>query len=239
MPPDVEAYLTEAETLLASAVGLSDVEVGCSVQEHEDWAETWKRGLHPRRVSARLLVTPSWMDPGAAPDDLVIVVDPGMAFGNAEHGTTRGCLRLLDGLVRPGDRILDIGAGSGILSIAAAKLGAGEVLAVEGDALATETLAENIERNGVGHVVTQREAWADNASLVEMGPADGVVANIEVGLLTPLLPGLLGAVGAGGWLVLSGILDVQWRELSAAVADAGLLPQGVDADGEWRSGIFR
>ena len=167
------------------------------------------------------------------------VVDPGMAFGNAEHGTTRGCLRLLDGTVQEGDRVLDIGAGSGILSIAAAMLGAGGALAVEGDTLATETLQDNIERNGVGEVVSTLVEWADNESLRNLGPVDGIVANIEAGILTPLLPGLHSALRPGGWLILSGILDSQWSELEDAAAGAGLRPVELDADGEWRSGLFR
>ena len=122
-PQEADVFAEEARLFLVKCTGLEDVEIRVRIQEHEDWAETWKRGLRPRRLTERIVVTPSWMDPPARPDDLVIVVDPGMAFGNAEHGTTRGCLRLLDGTVQEGDRVLDIGAGSGILSIAAAMLG--------------------------------------------------------------------------------------------------------------------
>lgn len=237
-PADVEAFADEARRFLIEATGLEDVEVRSRVQEHEDWAEAWKRGLRPRRITERIVVTPSWMDPDAGPDDLVIVVDPGMAFGNAEHGTTRGCLRLLDGVVRAGDRVLDIGAGSGILSIAAAMLGAGEVLAVEGDPMATETLQGNIRQNEAQDVVETLVAWVDNEALCALGPAHGIVANIEAGVLTPMLSGLRGALQPGGWLILSGILDDQWSELSAAAEAAGLSSDEVDADGEWRSGLF-
>jgi len=238
-PPEADAFSEEARRFLIECTGLEDIEVRVRLQEHEDWAETWKRGLRPRRITERIVVTPSWMDPRARPDDLVIVVDPGMAFGNAEHGTTRGCLRLLDGAVQDGDRVLDIGAGSGILSIAAAMLGAGDTLAVEGDSLATETLQGNIERNGVGEVVSTLVEWADNESLRNLGPVHGIVANIEAGILTPLLPGLHAALRPGGWLILSGILDSQWSDLEDAAASAGLRSGQVDADGEWRSGLFR
>jgi ribosomal protein L11 methyltransferase len=237
-PPDVDSFIEEARVILARTIGLEDVEVHGRVQEHEDWAQTWKRGLEPRRITDRIVVTPSWMDPHAGPGDLVIVVDPGMAFGNAEHGTTRGCLRLLDGVVQGGDRVLDIGAGSGILSIAAAMLGAGEVLAVEGDPMATETLRENISDNGCAGVVDTLVEWVDNPSLRALGPADGIVANIEAGILSPLLPGLRDALRQGGWLILSGILDDQWSELTEAAEAAGMRAGVVDADGEWRSGLF-
>jgi len=238
-PPEPDLFTEEARRFLVDSTGIEDVEVRVRLQEHEDWAETWKRGLKPRRITERIVVTPSWMDPRARPEDLVIVVDPGMAFGNAEHGTTRGCLRLLDGMVQDGDRVLDIGAWSGILSIAAAMLGAGDTLAVEGDGLATETLRENIERNGVGEVVSILVEWADNESLEALGPADGIVANIEAGILTSLLPGLHAALRSGGWLILSGILDSQWSDLEIAARSAGLQSIGLDVDGEWRSGLFR
>lgn len=238
-PPQADVFSEEAKRFLMEATGLDDVEVRVRVQEHEDWAEAWKRGLRTRRITDRIVVTPSWIDPEAGPGDLVIVVDPGMAFGTAEHGTTRGCLRLMDGVVEAGDRVLDIGAGSGILSIAAALLGASETLAVEGDELATETLEENIAQNGMSHRVDTLVAWMDSESIQALGPAHGIVANIEAGILTPLLPGLLGALRPGGWLILSGILDSQWQDLEVAATAEGLIACGVDADGEWRSGLFR
>jgi ribosomal protein L11 methyltransferase len=135
--------------------------------------------------------------------------------------------------------VLDIGAGSGILSIAAAMMGASAVLAVEGDPLATETLEENIERNGVADRVGSLVSWVDNDELRSLGPADGVLANIEAGILTPLLPGLRDAIADGGWLILSGILDHQWADLEAAAGAHRLHFVEVDADGEWRSGLFR
>jgi ribosomal protein L11 methyltransferase len=241
LPVTAESSILSDEVgrFLAELTNLDDVEVRVRVQEHEDWAETWKRGLAPRRVTERIVVTPSWMNPETGPDDLVIVVDPGMAFGTAEHGTTRGCLRLLDGVVKAGDRVLDIGAGSGILSIAAALLGATEVLAVEGDPLATETLQENIEQNGTADVVSTLVAWVDGPGLESLAPADGIVANIEAGVLTPLLGGLRRALRPDGWLVLSGILDTQWPDLTAAAEEGGLSLERTDADGEWRSGLFR
>ena len=135
----------------------------------------------------RIVVHPSWIEPtDLRGEDIVIMLDPGMAFGTAEHGTTRGCLRLLDGAVRDGDRVLDVGAGSGILSIAAAHLAAASVVAIEGDSLACEALAENLDRNGVSERVEVVEAWATHASLVARRPVSGIIANIEAGLLKPL-----------------------------------------------------
>lgn len=237
-PDDPESFLEAVRAAAAAETGLQDVRLRAELQDQEDWAEAWKRGLRPRRITPRLVVTPSWMDPHAGPEDLVIVVDPGMAFGTAEHGTTRGCLRLLDGAVRTGDRVLDVGAGSGILSVAAALLGAAEVLAVEGDPLAEDALRENLAVNGVSDRVRYERTWADVSYLESRGPVDGVVANIEAGVLTPLLPGFARALKPGGWLILSGILDHQWAEVRDAAAMNGFRQEALDEDGEWRSGRF-
>ncbi|MDH7485726.1 MAG: 50S ribosomal protein L11 methyltransferase [Anaerolineae bacterium] len=118
-----------------------------------DWAEAWKAHYRPLRVGQRLLITPSWLTPEAAADEVVIALDPGMAFGSGLHPSTRFCLMLLEQHLRPGDTVLDLGTGSGILAIAAAKLGAASVLARDIDRLAVQIAQENVERNGVGAIV--------------------------------------------------------------------------------------
>lgn len=235
-PEEVAAWL-RAET------GLAEVEVELGWQDHADWEQLWKVGLEPRRVGDHFLVTPSWCDPEPREGDLVLVLDPGLAFGNAEHGTTRGCLRLLEHGVQAGDRVLDIGAGSGVLSIAAARLGAARCTAVEGDELAIATARENAERNGVGDCVDVVHAMVDAEAIAALGDAaggfDGVICNIEGFLLEPLLPGLRAAARHGGWLLISGILDHQWDAFRDQVLATGAEVLGVDGDGEWRGGLFR
>ena len=238
-PDDPEAFVRGVRNALVARTGFTDLEVRTRWQAHEDWAETWKRGLAPRRITDRLVVRPSWTDFEAGPEDLVIVLDPGMAFGTAEHGTTRGCLRLLDHAVTPGDRLLDVGAGSGILSVAAVLLGAAHVTAVESDELSAEALHENVQNNGVSDRVTPLVASADAEKLEAWGPVDGVVANLETGLLRPLTAGFRAAVRPGGWLLLSGVLDYECDGVREQTEQLGFTCREIDRDGEWRSLLFR
>jgi ribosomal protein L11 methyltransferase len=216
--------------------GGAEVEVGW--QEHGDWAELWKRGLEPRRLTSRLVVTPSWCAPTTRPGDLVVTLDPGMAFGNAEHGTTRGCLRLLERVVAPGEEVLDVGAGSAVLSIAAALFGAGRVTAIEADPLAVPAARENVDLNGVADRVHVIHAKATAEDLASMGPCDGLVANIERGILESLLPGFAKAIRPGGWLILSGLPVDEWAGMAVAADAAGFRIEATDTDGAWRSGRF-
>jgi ribosomal protein L11 methyltransferase len=125
--------------------------------EEEDWANAWKQHYSVLRVGERTVVVPSWLEHEAAPNDVVLHLDPGMAFGTGLHPTTQLCLRLLERFARPGLRVLDIGTGSGILAIAAAKLGAGPILALDNDPVAVAVAVENVERNGVAGVVRAAE----------------------------------------------------------------------------------
>lgn len=238
-PRDPGAVVDAVRRAVAASLDGVEVEVRTSWQPHRDWAEVWKRGLGPRRVTERLVVTPSWCAPETRPGDLVIVVDPGIAFGTAEHGTTRGCLRLLDGAVAPGARVMDVGAGSGILSIAAARLGAASVLALESDPWAVETARDNVRANGVQDKVEVLHAQARPDDLPALGPRDGVVSNIETAVLRDLLPGFLGALTTGGWLILSGIPDTEWSEMIGHTRRAGIRLEAQDRDGEWCAGRFR
>ena len=234
-PDDPEAFVADVRDALVAMTGLVDLELRTRWQAHEDWAEAWKRGLAPRRITDRLVVRPSWTDFRAGPQDLVIVLDPGMAFGTAEHGTTRGCLRLLDRAVSPGDRLLDVGAGSGILSVAAVRLGAAHVTAVESDELAAAALYENVHNNGVTDRVTVLIEWADVDKLEAWGPVDGLVANLDAGLRRTLIVGVRAAVRPGGWLLLSGVLDHECDELRDETEQLGFTCRTIDRDGEWCS----
>lgn len=236
-PHDLEAFLEEARVRLQDVAGTA-ADLRWAWQPQEDWETLWRRGLGPRRITPRLHVAPTWDIPEVGEGEILIVLDPGMAFGTAEHATTRGCLRLLDSRVRAGDRIADIGSGSGILGIAAARLGAREVLAVEMDPLACEVAEENIAANGVQDRVRILVGEVQEGDLLEGGPYQGVVANIQRSVLLPLLSTLRRSLATGGWLILSGIQAEERDVVLSAASLHGLILEGEDGEGEWWSGAF-
>ncbi len=201
-----------------------------------DWAEEWKRFHHPLRVG-RLLVQPSWDETAdVRPGDLVITLDPGRAFGTGQHGTTRLCLAALDRLIRPGEAVLDVGTGSGILALAAARLGAARVDALDTDPVAVAAARENAARNGLGDRINGLEGslgaawpWATPAR----GAYDCVVMNISLEAVTGLLPGAVAALRSGGVLVAGGFLAEAVAEVEAAARAAGLHDVVSELDGEW------
>lgn len=221
-------FATRAEAEAAAAAqGLAAV---IDEVAEQDWGEAWKRGLGPIRVG-RLVVRPSWT--ARVPDaDVEVVLDPGMAFGTGTHPTTALCLAALDALLAAarGAHVLDVGTGSGILAIAAAKLGAGRVVATDDDPVALDVAGENARRNGVALELT-RTAPDEVA-----GQFPIVVANILANTLVALAPALAPRVARGGTLLLSGIVAGQEDEVSGAYRRVGLAPRpALDrADGEWR-----
>jgi len=199
----------------------------------QDWGESWKRDLRPFLVG-RVFVRPSWIAEAPPPGCAEVVLDPGMAFGTGSHPTTALCLAAISRLLeaRPGQRLLDVGTGSGLLAIAAARLGAAEVAGTDNDPVALAVARENAERNGVA--LRLHLAPAPAAAL--RGPYDLVVANILANTLVELAPELARQVAEGGALLLSGLLAGQEEAVRQAYLDEGLLADraGDGAEGEWR-----
>lgn len=238
-PEDPEALLDAARRRFAEFLPASTaVELSGRWQQHEDWTREWKRGLQPRKLSERVVVKPSWTEWEAQPGEVVIDLDPQMAFGTGEHATTRGCLRLLDSALRAGDRVLDVGSGSGILAIAAARLDAGEVVAIEHDPDANLNARENLERNGVAGRVRIVEARADAGLLRELGSFDLILANILSSVIRPLLPAFRGALASRGRLIVSGILQSEHPDVLRDAAAAGLRLVLVDEEEQWWSALL-
>ena len=240
-PDDPEAFAADARERLVEWADGAQLRVSWAWQADEDWAADWKRGLAPRKLTGRLVVKPTWTEWDATPGEVVIDVDPQMAFGTGEHATTRGCLRLLDSVIRDGDRVLDVGSGSAILAIAAVRLGARGAVAVEYDPDANLNARENLERNGVDGRVEIVEAMADGALLAGLGRFDVVLANILSGIIRPLLPAFRDALGGApdGRLIVSGILQAESPDVVRDAEAAGFRVERVDEEEEWWSALLR
>ncbi|MCL4861050.1 MAG: 50S ribosomal protein L11 methyltransferase [Caldilineaceae bacterium] len=210
----------------------------------EDWAHAWKKFYKPLRIGRRVLLKPSWEAVETRPDDLVIELDPGMAFGTGLHPTTRLCIAALEESVQPGDAVLDVGAGSGVLSLVAAKLGAGFILATDIDTLAVRVARENAAINGF----TLGDRFRIEQGSVPTGMAGRfqvIVANILAEVIAGLFNGQYGdpplaePLAPGGRLILSGILDERAPLVIDAAAAHGLHLVDRKDEGDWTALVMR
>ncbi len=196
----------------------------------EDWSEVWKQFYKPFRAGKTLVVKPTWEPWEAAPGDRVIEMDPGMAFGSGTHETTGLCLALLETAVRPGDRVIDVGTGSGILAIGAALLGAGDVLAIDIDPDAVRVAKENIAKNGLTDRIraVQGNLLDDSDARCEVCVAN-IIADVIIGFAAPLKQHIV----PGGLFLCSGIIREREDDVRAALQAAGYALLQVEHRGEW------
>lgn len=219
---DVSAGAAQAELAGQYRVQLEHV-VG------DAWRDGWKAYFKPLRVGERFVVRPSWEPYEASPQDLVITLDPGQAFGTGTHETTQLLLGALPGNVQQGMRVLDVGTGSGILAIGACLLGASHVTAIDVDPLAVSATVENAEANGVSERIAASDTSVE--AIAESFPL--VLANIEARVLAPMAEVLSARVAPGGKLFLSGLLAPDMERMLAAYAHMRVLKQ-LEA-GDWRA----
>ena len=203
----------------------------------EEWLAQWRDSYLPLRVGRRLVVKPSWHcwppPDGSLPasdDDIIIELDPQMAFGTGHHPTTQLCLEALEDLVQPGCSVVDVGCGSGILGIAAAKLGASEVMAVDNDPIAIEIARENVAKNGVADCVSL--AVAEGLRGVERR-FDVIVANINTPVIVALSSSLAAHLAPGGAAAVAGIPTVRAPRVASALRQAGLWVEATRTMGAW------
>ena len=216
-------------------------ELETRVVNEEDWAEAWKEHFPVMRVGHRLVIRPTWREHDAANDDVVISLDPGMAFGTGLHPTTRLCLALIEDLAAATDSapdglldhasVLDVGCGSGILAIAAGLLGARPILGVDTDPLAVETTRRNALLNGLSDVIEARTGSVPLAQYKRQ--FDVVLANLIASLLVDLAVPLSDAVRPGGRLVASGIFRDREPDVRSAFESAGLRILGRTSETDW------
>lgn len=227
-PPDMP-FLEEGIRAGLSAFPGASYHVETRELPEENWATSWQKYWHVQRIGERVVVRPSWEEYEPQPGDLVLTLDPKQAFGTGTHQTTRLCMRAIERLMTqaPAETVFDVGAGTGILAILAALMGAKRVVAVDNDPVAVAAAEENAQINQVS--VENRVGSAD----VLEGQADLVVANILAEVIIDLAPELWRITRPGGRLVTSGIITRKADEVAAALTAQGFRVLGRESEGDW------
>lgn len=245
--PEAEGCYIDLRTRLMDVprylAGDSPLEISHEVVEDQDWEQTWKEFYYPVRVGRRLVIKPTWYPwppddrPDAArPDDIVIELDPEMAFGTGSHPSTRLCLVALEDLVAQGDTVLDVGCGSGILTLAAIGLGAADVTAVDVDPVAVATTRANVARNGAAERVHVRRG---DIHSVDAGEFRMIVANINGPVVCEIAPEAYRKLRLGGYFIASGLVEHSASEVTRAQQAAGFIPADLRRQDGWACLIGR
>lgn len=245
---DMEAIQREIKQFIASLpdFGLhpGKGELSLASIPEEAWAEAWKQYFKPTHVSERLVIKPTWETYEAKPDEIIIELDPGMAFGTGTHATTALCMRTLEGVVQPGDHVIDVGTGSGILAVTAVKLGAERVLALDLDPVAVSSATENAKLNGLSDQITVQLSdllgalKASEPTGVKL-PVNVVVANILAEIIITFVDDVYQALQSGGTYVASGIITSKERDVATALERAGFTMEGRFEENGWVALVAR
>ena len=237
---DIEAIAAQANERLAEldGFGLETGDIQLTRQElaEEDWADNWKKYFEPARITHDLTIVPSWTDYEATAGEKIIKLDPGMAFGTGTHPTTKMSLFALEQVLRGGETVLDVGTGSGVLSIASSLLGAKEIYAYDLDEVAVRVAQENIELNpGMENI---HVAPGDLLRGVEI-EANVIVANILADILIHLTEDAYRLVKDEGYLIMSGIISEKWEMVRESAEAAGFFLETHMIQGEWNACVFK
>ncbi|MGN9134092.1 50S ribosomal protein L11 methyltransferase [Clostridium sp. HCP1S3_B4] len=208
-------------------IGLGKVE--SEKMHEEDWANNWKKYYKPVKVGEKIVIRPIWEEYEKKDDEIVISLDPGMAFGTGEHETTRMCIKALEKYVKSDSTVFDIGCGSGILSIAAAKLGAKMAVGVDLDPVAVESANENLKFNDVDNI----KILEGNLIDVIDGKADIVIANIIAEVICILTEDVSKVINKNGYFITSGIINDRVKMVTDKLEECGFEVIKINNDGEW------
>ncbi len=236
----VEQVTTFVASLHTFGLDAGKAEITWREVDEEDWAHGWKKYYKPLKVSDRLTIKPTWEPYEASHEELVIELDPGMAFGTGTHPTTMLCLRMLEKVVRAGDDVIDVGTGSGILAIAAAKLGARHVLALDLDPVAVSSTEGNVELNGLSTQVTVKESdlltIVQQAEREQLGirlPVQLVVSNILAEIIMTFTRDVYDVLQTGGRFVASGIIKEKQSLVIQNLQEVGFVIESQAAEDDW------
>jgi len=232
----LRAFEKEVDELAGNNIDKGLGDISCSQIQEEDWATTWKEFFHPVKVGGIIVIKPSWEEYNASPNDIIIELDPGMAFGTGTHHTTAMCIRELETIITGGMEVFDVGTGSGVLAIVAAKLGATKVTAVDFDPLAARIAQENVDINQVGDIVSVGQG--DLLKGVD-GKADVIIANIIADIIIQLLDDIPNKLKTGGTMIASGIISDRLGDVTEAVLNHGLIVDKVIEEGNWAAMVIR
>ncbi len=241
-PPSIRGYLQNVagarkrcECLRDELSKLGARRVRTTEVKEKDWSEHWRKGFKARRIGSRVIVRPSWEETDSGPNDVVLVLDPGQAFGTGEHPTTRLCLGILQTLPLEGRRVLDLGCGSGILAIAANKLGAGEVVGSDIEPAAIGVARQNAKRNE-SDVRFELSDGFEESGLA--GPWDLILSNITSAALCRLAFQASNQLRPGGLWLVSGILLDNWPDVAEAARRSGFELQFERQEDGWVGAVF-